>query len=485
MALPMLLDDALIATETGLTLRVSLPWIRSMPLAAVTDLSVSVDGEGVSVDAVLEGRRLPSEELSRATGWWFIQDRLELQGQHALSPGAHVVALSFVLLVPYLQAGPSGPLALPFRVEHELEARDAGSALRSGPRTAPSSRRSDAAAPGPRAAQALPDGWTLSASAFNWTPQVIGADRSAADLAVGIVEDGVSRTLEIEAGQVWRTFPQPADAEVDELRDRLTAVGGAVTIVGGSLDDWALPARRRTEAERLGFLEPQLRAAARLGARGVRVPFGQAGPELLRLAQPILQELDVVLYEEIQGQQTLDVPAVAANLELLQQLDDPRIRVLIDISMLMPSLPPSYLEELRRGGVGTELVSLLEREWRAPETHAAVVAALRGGEVPPAVHTLFMNLLVRFGRSEVSELEPLLPLTTGVHLKFWDLDDADGRVSRPIGDIGAALRRTGFTGTLTSEWGGHEWLDADPATTTRAHLDLARRALAEASVPTR
>jgi hypothetical protein len=70
-----------------------------------------------------------------------------------------------------------------------------------------------------------------------------------------------------------------------------------------------------------------------------------------------------------------------------------------------------------------------------------------------------------------------------VHLKFWDLDDTDGRVSRPIADIGGALRRTGFSGSLTSEWGGHEWLDEDPTTMTRAHLDLARRALAEASVP--
>jgi hypothetical protein len=215
----------------------------------------------------------------------------------------------------------------------------------------------------------------------------------------------------------------------------------------------------------------------------VRVPFGQAGPELLRLVQPVLEALDVVLYEEIQGQQTLDVPAVSTNLELIQQLDDPRVRTLIDISMLMPSLPVSYLEELRRGGVGEDLLVRLEHDWRAPETHQAVVASLRGGQVPPAVHTLFMNLLVRFGRSEVGDLEPLLPLTGGVHLKFWDLEDTDGRVSRPISDIGAALRRAGFTGTLTSEWGGHEWLDDDPAATTRAHLALARRALSTVSAP--
>ena len=483
MSLPMLLDDALTATGTGFALRVSLPWIRSMPFAAVSDVSVSIDGEPVAVHAVVQGRSVPAAELSRETAWWFIQDRLELRGDRALSPGSHDVSLSFTLAVPYLQTGPAGPLTLPFRAEQPLDTGTAASVDETGGVTATASRTADAAHPGPDRRAALPDGWILSASAFNWTPEVIRAERTAEDVAVAVVSDGVSKTLEIEAGQVWRSFPEPSGAEVDHLRERLTAIGGAVTIVGASLDDWALPARRRSEAERLGFLEPQLRAAARLGARGVRVPFGQAGPELLRLAQPLLAELGVVLFEEIQGQQTLDSPAVAANLALLDELGDPRIRVLIDISMLMPSVPPSYLEELRRGGAEEELVVRLEREWRAPETHAAVLAALRGGRVPPAVHTLFMNLLVRFGRSEVSDLEPLLPLTGAIHLKFWDLDDENGRVSRPIADIGAALRRTRFTGTLTSEWGGHEWLDADPAAMTRAHLDLARRALAEASVP--
>ena len=62
----------------------------------------------------------------------------------------------------------------------------------------------------------------------------------------------------------------------------------------------------------------------------------------------------------------------------------------------------------------------------------------------------------------------MLPLVGAFHLKFWDLDDADGRVSRPIRDLGGGARGTGFTGTLCSEWGGHEWLDDDPTDMTRA-----------------
>jgi hypothetical protein len=88
-----------------------------------------------------------------------------------------------------------------------------------------------------------------------------------------------------------------------------------------------------------------------------------------------------------------------------------------------------------------------------------------------------MNLLVRFGRSDAADLRGILPLVGAFHLKFWDLDDTDGRVSQPIRDLGAELAGTDFTGTLCSEWGGHEWLDDDAALMTRAHLALARTAL--------
>lgn len=324
----------------------------------------------------------------------------------------------------------------------------------------------------------LPATWTLSASAFNWTPEVIRAERTTSELAVGIVADGLTDVIELEAGQTFRTFPKPVNAELDAFRVQLTAVGGRVSIIGASLDDSTPQGGRLTEDEREAFLLPQLRAAHRLGAHGVRLPFGQAGEALLRRVLPTLHELDLVLYEEIQGQQTPDTPPVAAALAVIDDLDDPRVRVLVDISMLMPSLPDSYLEVLRAGGLPAELVNRLATEWRSPDTHAAVIDLLRSGQVPPAVHTLYMNLLVRFGRSDASVLRDILPITGAFHLKFWDLDDTDGRVSNPIRDLGSELRATDFAGTFCSEWGGHEWIEGETATDiTRRHLALARVAL--------
>lgn len=330
----------------------------------------------------------------------------------------------------------------------------------------------------------IPNTWTLCASSFNWAPEITAARRTAQDIVTGIA-DSVVKTIELEPGLLWRTFPAPQDTEVDELRKCLTAQGGRVSIVGASLDDFTSPTERRTLQERLDFLAPQLHAAHRVGASGIRLPVGQAGTELLTLLQPLLHELDLVLYEEIQGQQSPVNPAVAPALEAIAGLADDHVRVLVDISMLMPALPVTYLEELRRGGVSAELLARLENDWRDPATLDAVTALLRSGRVPPRIHTLFMNLLIRFGRSDAADLQGILPLVGAFHLKFWDLDDDGGRVSQPLRDLGSLLGRSGFAGTLTSEWGGHEWLQDDPTDMTRRHLMLSETALAEGALAAR
>jgi hypothetical protein len=321
----------------------------------------------------------------------------------------------------------------------------------------------------------LPDGWLLSASSFNWTPEVVRAQRSAADIAIGIIDDGVADVIELEAGQIWRSFPEPECDEVQALRRALGAAGGRVSIVGASIDDFGSSTERRTDAERMAFLVPQLRAAHLVGAWGVRLPLGQTGHPLLERIQPVLEELDLTLYEEIQGQQNLTDHAV----DIIRQLADDRVRLLVDTSMFMPALPPSYLDRLRHGGVPEPLVVRLSDEWGDPHTHQVVVDHLRSGTVPEAVRTLYMNLLVRFGRADVGQLRNVLDVVGAFHLKFWDLDDTDTRVSAPIRQLGELLAGVDFRGTLTSEWGGHEWLDEDPTTTTRQHLVLARRALAD------
>ncbi|SFS12918.1 hypothetical protein SAMN04487846_2587 [Microbacterium sp. cf046] len=467
MTLPLLRDDSLISITGGAAVRVSLPWIRSLPLTSLQEPIVTVDGAPIEdITVVLGDRRVPPTELTEGDGWWFQQDRVALALPRELSPGTHDVVVEFGLRIPYLQVGPDGPLTLPFRAERPL--------VLDAPHV-PAATLSNAA---PFVSDgSLPAGWVLSASAFNWTPEMIDGERDAVDIAVGIVQAGLTREIEAEPGQLWRSFPGRSEADAAAFGDRLAAAGGRISILGASIDDWSPQGTRRSDDERFDFLLPQIEIAHQLGARGLRLPIGQAGRPLLERVLPILHETGLTLFEEIQGSQTPGSPQAGAAIDQIVGIDDPHVRLLVDISMFMPAVPESYLVRLEAGGVPGELIDTLRHQWRDPATVGAIVGLLRSGGVPASVHTLYMDMLVRFGRSDATVIADVLPWIGAFHLKFWDLDDADDRVSQPIRDLGALLLGTDFAGTFCSEWGGHEWLDDDPTTMTRDHLALARRAL--------
>jgi hypothetical protein len=115
-------DDALTSTATGFAVRAGLPWIRSLPIACLRDLAVSIDGDAVDGVRVRLGERaLEPGQVIHETGWWFAQDRLVIEGDRALAAGTHDVVITFRLLIPYLMAGPGGgPLELPLRLSSTL-----------------------------------------------------------------------------------------------------------------------------------------------------------------------------------------------------------------------------------------------------------------------------------------------------------------------------------------------------------------------------
>ena len=110
MTLHILRDDALSVDADRFELRISLPWIRSLPVSSLQDLTVTIDGQ-------------PTSARPRSTdpdAWWFLQDRVVVAGDRALGDGAHEVDVAFGLVIPYLAGGPDRPLALPFRERRDL-----------------------------------------------------------------------------------------------------------------------------------------------------------------------------------------------------------------------------------------------------------------------------------------------------------------------------------------------------------------------------
>lgn len=120
MTLHILRGDALRTEDTGCSIRVSLPWIRSLPLACLREVTVRIDGHVLGdIRLRLGDRLIEPEDVRTETAWWYVQDRVVLESGHRPAPGAHRVTVDFRLLVPYLPGGPDSPLILPFHDEQD------------------------------------------------------------------------------------------------------------------------------------------------------------------------------------------------------------------------------------------------------------------------------------------------------------------------------------------------------------------------------
>ena len=314
-----------------------------------------------------------------------------------LAPGAHDVAVEFRLASRTCR--PARTARSPCRSTSERSlVLDAAAPVR-GSSTArsssPMSRRPQTTG--------LPAGWVLSASAFNWTPEMIAGERDAVDIAVGIVEDGLASVIEAEPGQLWRSFPSRSEADAAIFGDAWPRPAVASASSGASLDDWSAAGHAPHEAERLAFLLPQIadRAPARRCGRAAADRPGRPTAARTRAAGAARDRPHAVRRDP--GSQTPDSPQAGAAIDQIAGIDDPHVRLLVDICDAHAFAAAELSRAARGGG-------------RAGGAHRR--AAASSGATPPRgrdrrcccdraacrhrVHTLYMNLLVRFGRSDAA-----------------------------------------------------------------------------------
>lgn len=303
---------------------------------------------------------------------------------------------------------------------------------------------------------------------FSWTQDLLDGPETPDEIVARVAGLGLADWIEVDAGQHFRTYPRIADAELASLR---AALGSArPSLLGIYLDDATSPTTFLDDDARFALLEVQLRAAATLGCWGARISVG-ATAGILDRAVPLLEELDLVLLEEVQGGASPASPAI----EEIVRVDSPHVRVLLDTSVSLPAPPISLLEDLERLGIPADTLTTIDRDWLDPAISGLVAQLMGDPSTPGPAKPLLLAFLTRFGRSSPEDWRPVLPLVRAAHLKFWDLLDEGGRVTKPIDGFAAEFANADVA-LVAGEWGGSDWLGdrADSTETSIAYLDLVR-----------
>ncbi|MFD1715420.1 hypothetical protein ACFSBZ_13170 [Amnibacterium flavum] len=318
---------------------------------------------------------------------------------------------------------------------------------------------------------------TWATTLYSFTNELMEGAASPDELIQEIVSSGLATAIEVDAAQHFASFPAIDEDEAARTRDAIQRVGATPTMLGIYADIRIDSRGRRDQEELRMFVLRQLEAAATVGFFGARVGLGALSADFISSLIPDLERLDVKLLEEVQGGARPDSPAIDRHRELRARYDTESIGFVFDSSLVMAAFPVTWRDSLIASGATEELLSAADDLWRGRRPDAwtrlqALAEPLR--LAPPALRRLEMPFR-RFGCSQVAEWEDFLADTTSVHLKYWDLVDDDDRVSGPTREIRSALEATGYSGFVCSEWGGHDWLEADTHSAfamTRGHRDL-------------
>jgi len=299
---------------------------------------------------------------------------------------------------------------------------------------------------------------------FSLTNEIMLASKTPNQILDEFLATGVTKKIEIDGPQHFRNYPLVADAEIEELQQILLKHDAQVVQLGIYIDRATAPGVLLTDDQAMEHLRQQIELTNRLGTKFARLALGAATEaELLRLL-PILSEFDVALLLEVQGTMELNSPLVQGHLDLFEALNDSHLGFVFDLSLCMTALPPSYISALKFAGFSDETIAEITRVWSTgsvDDVRKFVFTQLMPSCKNDFAVSLGLTLATRMGRTEPKEWHRAMKFVQTVHLKFWDTDNADGAVSKPIAELVELLAAQGFSGPLISEWGGHEWVGLD------------------------
>lgn len=325
--------------------------------------------------------------------------------------------------------------------------------------------------------EATDDSWAVTM--FSFTSSLVRGERTPVQLIEDVVDAGLATTIEVDAPQHFATYPDFDAEEVEALRSVVARRGIRLSMMGVYNDAGSRRESAFTLEESVRYISRQLEVASELGFIGARIMFG-LDPALLEKLAPEAERHGVPLWQEVQGGARPDGAEFERQREAIQRIGSDKLGFVFDLSACMAALPVTYLEALRREGVPNDVVQYLDDEWPTGETtrvRSGLDARLESLDLPPSAMLRLSMPFGRFGNSSVADWRDALGEFDAVHLKYWDVEDDDRRVSQPLADFRREFGAIGYTGVLTSEWGGHEWLDDDGFGMTRRHRALFDRAV--------
>jgi sugar phosphate isomerase/epimerase len=327
--------------------------------------------------------------------------------------------------------------------------------------------------------QNFEDAWAVTM--FSFANELLAAEKTPLQLVESVLEAGLTKNIEIDGPMHFHNWPHVPSSEISELKALLAKYGARIAIIGGAIDRSRSASVFVSSEEAMKLLEAQIALAKELGAFGVRLMVGALSLEEAKHIAPIAEQHGIKIMFELHGVLTADSADAQAVLAFVKEVNSPWVTLMFDSSLFMLSFPEAMQKIFVKIGVAPGKVSEIVRRWSTDslsEFKGWLLPQIEGGEFPPQFGAYVATLFTRMGHAKPEDYDAYLPYIECVHLKYWELVDTDGEISKPTKALIDYLRRKNYQGFFISEYGGHEW--ASVSEISALAMTAGHRALVEA-----
>lgn len=322
----------------------------------------------------------------------------------------------------------------------------------------------------------------LGTTLFSFTNEFWSRELTFEQLIAKVGELGLGPGLEVIGFQSIRGFPHVSDDFAARFRDLVAQHRLELSSLAINADVWM---RRGgaplSVAETAAYLEPQIRAAAKLGFPIVRSQLA-ASPEVVERLLPVVEKLGVRMGPELHAPWTLHAPVIEAYRELYARLRSPLLGFIPDFGSCAKAWPAPYLRQLREAGIPVALLDLAmeiwngegDTQWKRDEFARRAAAQQFEPAAISRLGVLFSMLIKQDPRVWLE----IMPQIIHVHCKFYDFDAAGNETTVPYEELLPLFVTGGYAGYMSSEWEGHMYSRSSGIEAVQKHHALSRRILA-------
>lgn len=286
--------------------------------------------------------------------------------------------------------------------------------------------------------------------------------------------------IEIVGAQMVRGYPWPSDETIEDILGMCDRHGVKLICYSSNSDYGIRTDRDLTEDELFEYGMHDLRAAARFGAKAMRVQYLITPQVLARLA-PHAERFGIRVGVEMHSPESPTTPTMQRFLKMFREVGSPNLGFVVDFGSFADKPNRFVVEKALREGANPDIVRYMTQaryDGRPRGEVMETVAGMGATKADMELLSVFYSFTA-FQKPDFDGLLEIMPHVVHCHGKFYALDPENGDldVSIPYDRILPILRDNGFDGYVMSEY---ESMDPERSTLSllQRHVAMEARILA-------